>query len=192
MSVPGQLPGANQPLTTEEHSTLAQVNARIESLEQRLVSIIGFAGFTLPLLGGFSAEQIATAHDAADTPAKGAAALDLEELGLPWVGNVELVTSLFFSALVFLAVAIYVGVRLLRRSSVVPGLGSEGISQLRALEKDEEVDVEETIGDVYLALIQVAEGRLADVSVATRNAATAFAIGLALSLATVGILIFEI
>jgi hypothetical protein len=147
-------------LATEERSAFAQINTRIESLEQRLVSIIGFAGFTLPLLGGFSAEQITTAHSA--VPEKGqttADVLDLEEAGLPFVGDVELVTLAFCSALVSLAIAIYIGVRLLRQDSAVLGLGSQGLEDLRELRKHGEDDFEEAVRDVYCKLPEALIGR---------------------------------
>ena len=180
-------------LATEERSAFAQINARIESLEQRLVSIIGFAGFTLPLLGGFSAEQITTAHTAvAEKGQTTADVLDLEEASVPLVGDVELVTLAFCSALASLAIAIYIGVRSLRQDSAVLGLGSQGLRDLGELRKQSQDDAEDAVKEVYLVLTEAAEIRHANLAAATKKAATAFAVGLALALATVGILIFEL
>jgi hypothetical protein len=158
-------PATLELLLARAASDLADANSRIEQLVSRGIQIVGFAGFTLPILGGLVPDAFATL----DSPEKGIA------------------IALYLASLALLSLTIALGVLGVMFFSSGRHLAPGTYDQL-AEARPEAGQLARGLVEAYETLRRLAEGAGRDLADTLRVIAVAYVLGLVLavgSLATI-------
>lgn len=121
-------------------------------------------------------------------PQKGQPHIDTHVHLLVTIDLLVVATVTFVSALLFIAAAIMGGVQRLRTTSVVPPGSSVSLEAFRARDRDGALPKEDET-DFYMGLVQVAEERLGELSLAIQFVVGALGLGFGLTVVTIGILV---